>query len=70
MLLLQLLKAVIMARKSKRAALVLTSEQRATLKALTTSRSAARREVERAKMMLGYADGAPITELQRLLGFS
>ena len=70
MLLLQLLKAVTMARKSKRAALVLTSEQRATLKALAASRSAATREVDRAKVMLGYADGASITELQRLLGFS
>ena len=70
MLPLQLLKAVIMARKSKRAALVLTPEQRATLKELAASRSAARREVERAKVMLGYADGLTVTELQRQLGFS
>ena len=59
-----------MARKSKRAALVLRSEQRVILKALTTSRLATTSEVERAKGMLGYADGASITELQRLLGFS
>ena len=59
-----------MARNSKRAALVLTSEQRAMLKALATSRTATTREVERAKVMLGYSDGASITELQRLLGFS
>jgi transposase len=70
MLPLQLLKAVIMARKSKRAALVLTPQQRSTLKELAASRSAARREVERAKVMLGYADGVSITELQRQLGFS
>ena len=70
MLPLQLLKAVIMARKSKRAALVLTPEQRATLKDLAASRSAATREVERAKVMLGYADGVTVTELQRRLGFS
>jgi transposase len=70
MLPLQLLKAVIMARKSKRAALVLTPQQRATLKELAASRSAARREVERAKVMLGYADGLSVTELQRQLGFS
>jgi transposase len=70
MLPLQVLKAVIMARKSKRAALVLTPEQRATLKELAASRSAATREVERAKVMLGYADGLSVTELQRLLGFS
>lgn len=67
---LQLLKAVIMARKSKRAALVLTAEQRAALKELAASRSASTREVERAKVMLGYADGISITELQRRLGFS
>lgn len=67
---LRLLKAVIMARKSKRAALVLTPEQRATLKELAASRSASTREVERAKVMLGYADGVSITELQRQLGFS
>jgi transposase len=70
MLPLQLLKAVIMARKSKRAALVLTPEQRATLKDLAASRSAAKREIERAKVMLGYADGVTVTELQRQLGFS
>ena len=67
---LQLLKAVIMARKSKRAALVLTPQQRSTLKELAASRSAATREVERAKVMLGYADGLSVTELQRQLGFS
>ena len=70
MLALQLLKAVIMARKSKRAALVLTPQQRATLKELAASRSASMREVERAKVMLGYADGVCVTELQRRLGFS
>jgi transposase len=70
MLPLQFLKAVIMARKSKRAALVLTPQQRATLKELAASRSAATREVERAKVMLGYADGVSVTELQRQLGFS
>ena len=67
---LQLLKAVIMARKSKRAALVLTPEQRATLKELACSRSGPTREVERAKVMLGYAEGLSVTELQRQLGFS
>ena len=65
----QLLKAVIMARKSNRAALVLTQEQRATLKELAASRSAPVREMERAKVLLGYADGTSITELQRRLGF-
>ena len=67
---LQLLKAVIMARKSQRAVLVLAPEQRAALKELSASRTAAAREVERAKVLLGYADGVSITELQRQLGFS
>lgn len=67
---LQLLKVVTMARKSRRAALVLTPQQRATLRELAGSRSAATREVERAKVMLGYAEGLSITELQRQLGFS
>ena len=62
---LQFKKAVIMARKSERSALVLTQEQRATLQELSASRVASTREVERAKVMLGYADGVSITELQR-----
>ncbi|MHB1282255.1 MAG: IS630 family transposase [Metallibacterium sp.] len=57
-----------MARKSGRAALVLTQAQTATLKALAGSRTAAQREVERAKVLLGYAAGTSITELQRQLG--
>jgi len=57
-----------MARKSTRAALVPTQEQRAMLKELAGSRTAPAREVERAKVLLGYADGATITELQRRLG--
>ena len=67
---LQFKKAVIMARKSERSALVLTQEQRATLQELSASPVASTREVERAKVMLGYADGVSITELQRRLGFS
>lgn len=67
---LQLMKVVIMARKSERPSLMLTQEQRATLQELSTSRVASTREVERAKVMLGYADGVSITELQRRLGFS
>lgn len=59
-----------MARKSRRAALVLTEQQRATLKELAASRLAPRREVERAKVMLGYADGISIAEFKRQLGFS
>jgi transposase len=64
------MKVVIMARKSERPPLVLTPEQRAKLQELSASRVAPAREVERAKVMLGYADGVSITELQRRLGFS
>ena len=65
----QLLKEAIMARTSNRAALVLTPEQKVTLKELAASRTAPAREVERAKVLLGYADGSSITQLQRQLGF-
>lgn len=57
-----------MARKSGRAALLLTEEDVAKLKELAGSRTAAAREVERAKVLLGYAAGASITQLQRQLG--
>ena len=57
-----------MARKSGRAALVLTQAQAATLKELTRSRTAPSREAERARVLLGYAGGTSITELQRQLG--
>ena len=57
-----------MARKTKRAALVLTSEQRAMLTELSGSRTAPIREVERAKILLGYVDGASISGLMRRLG--
>lgn len=59
-----------MARKSARAALELTPEQKTMLKDLAGSRTAASREVERAKVLLGYAGGTTITELQRQLGVS
>ena len=52
-----------MARKSNRATLVLTPEQRAKLGELAASRTAPTREVERAKVMLGYANGITVTEL-------
>jgi transposase len=66
----QPLGVMIMARHSNRAALVLTPEQSAPLKDLAGSRTAPTREVDRAKILLGYADGVSITELQRQLGFS
>lgn len=64
----QLWMEAIMAGKSKRAALVLTPQQRTILEVLGRSRTGSAREVERAKVLLGYADGATIMELQRRLG--
>ena len=58
----------IMARKSGRAALVLTQAQAVTLKELSRSRTAPSREAERARVLLGYAGGTSITELLRRLG--
>ena len=59
-----------MARKSGRAALVLSEENRGELSALAASRTTAVREVERAKVLLNYAEGLSISEIQRQLGFS
>ncbi|OGA34044.1 MAG: integrase [Betaproteobacteria bacterium RIFCSPLOWO2_12_61_14] len=59
-----------MTRKSNRAALVLTADQTKMLKELAASRTAPVREVERARVLLGYADGTSITQLQRQLGLS
>lgn len=68
MIFFQLLMGVIMGRKTKRAALVLTTEHRAKLTELAGSRTAPIREVERAKILVGYADGASISELMRRIG--
>ena len=68
MIFLTLVTEAIMAGKSKRAALVLTQEQRTRLEELAGSRTAPAREVERAKVLVGYADGASMTGLQRQLG--
>ena len=59
-----------MARKTARAALVLTAEQRSSLEELSRSRKAARREVERAKVLLAFAAGSAPTEIQRIVGVS
>ncbi|MDR2625175.1 MAG: helix-turn-helix domain-containing protein, partial [Zoogloeaceae bacterium] len=59
-----------MARRTKRAALVVTEEQSSMLKDLAGSRTAAQREVERAKVLLAYAEGKSPTEIHRLLGLS
>jgi transposase len=59
-----------MTRRSARAELVLTLEQRTRLRELAGSRTAAQREVERAKILLAFADGAQPTEIQRSVGVS
>lgn len=59
-----------MARTSGRAALVLSDEQRAMLSELAASRTAPVREVERARVLLKYAQGVSISEIQRKLGVS
>ena len=59
-----------MARQTARAALVLSAEHRSMLSELAGSRTAAHREVERAKVLLAYADGKSPTEIQRALGVS
>lgn len=59
-----------MPRKSQRAELVLTNEQRQRLKDTAQSRTAAVREVERAKIILKYADGVSISDIQSALDVS
>ena len=59
-----------MARKTGRAPLALSIEQRSMLQALAGSRTAPLREVERAKVLLAYAQGQAPTAIQRLLGVS
>ncbi len=59
-----------MARKTKRAKLNLTSEQRIMLKQLSKSRKAPLREVQRANVLLHYADEIPILQIQQLVNVS
>jgi len=59
-----------MAGKTKRAALVLTDEERTMLKGVAGSRTAPLREVTRARVLVGYSEGATISALQRQVGLS
>jgi transposase len=61
---------VSMARTSRRAALVMAPDKKRELEELAGSRTKPVREVERAKVLLGYAAGMSITQLQRQLGLS
>lgn len=59
-----------MARQTGRAALVLSEEHQAMLTKLAGSRTAAQREVQRAKVLLAYAAGNSPTQIERALGVS
>jgi transposase len=57
-----------MPRRTQRAPLVLSEEERSRLTSLARSRTASAREVERAKILLCYSDGVPILHIARDLG--
>ncbi len=59
-----------LARTTNRAPLVLSEEHRALLSERAASRTAPVREVERARILLRYAEGLSITTIQRQLGLS
>ena len=59
-----------MAQSTARAALVLSAEEEKTLRALAASRTAAVREVQRAKILLGYHAGQNFSTLSRTLRLS
>lgn len=59
-----------MARETRRAALLLSDDQKQMLTELGGSRTAPVREVDRAKVLLCYADGMSISDIQRQLGVS
>lgn len=59
-----------MAKPTNRAALVLAPEAEAHLQSLAAARRAPLREVQRAKILLGYRAGQSFSELSRALGLS
>ena len=59
-----------MGRRSDRAPLVLTDEQRSKLSERTASRTAPVREVERAGVLLKYVQDLSISEIRRQLSVS
>jgi len=59
-----------MTRKTKREKLNLTHEQQTKLTQLSKSRKGSLREVQRAKVLLHYADGIPISQIQQLVNVS
>lgn len=59
-----------MARKTKRSKLNLTGDQRNKLELLSNSRTAPLREIQRAQILLHYADELPIIEIQKMVNIS
>jgi transposase len=59
-----------MARKTERAPLVLSEDNKNKLTELSGSRTASVREVERAKVLLHYANGVAISDIMRRVGVS
>lgn len=59
-----------MARKTKRAKLLLTTEQQVKLSQLSQSRKAPLREVQRAKILLQYANEESISQIQKIVNVS
>lgn len=59
-----------MSNKSKLPKIVLTPEQHEKLKTISNARVASLREVQRAKVLLLYADGQSITHIQKQAGLS
>jgi len=55
-----------MPRKTQKAKLVLSKEQREELKKTVQSRKAPIREVQRAHILLRYSEGMPITEIEKM----
>lgn len=59
-----------MVNRTKRAALKLSTQERQQLERLSRSQTAPTRETARARVLLNYADGRTIVEIQRLTGQS
>ena len=59
-----------MARKTKRAPLILSAKERNKLEQLSKSRKAPLREIQRANILLQYADSLPILQIQQRLNVS
>ena len=55
-----------MPRKSQKARLILTKEQKEELQKTVQSRKAPIREVQRANILLRYSEGIPITEIEKM----